>query len=138
MTLQLTIRPAVLADLAALKPCLTRKTLAHFATQFVHSAAVTVEHDGRVRAAGGLFNQLDHFELWMMVARDLRGSREAFGVVRLLQHALSAVPADQPVRAYVARGQGAGLRLGKLSGFAVDGADDDGPWLRLVRQASFT
>lgn len=132
MTLQLTIRPAMLADLPALKPCLSRKAFAGFVQQFSNSAAVAVECAGRVRAAGGLFNQLDHFELWFMAANDLRGSREAFGVLRLLQHALAAVPAGQPVRTYVARGNAAGLRLARLSGFTVTGSDDDGPFLHLT------
>lgn len=132
MSHQLTIRPATLADLAALKPCLSRKAFAAFVQQFTNSAAVAVECDGRVRAAGGLFNHLDHFELWFMAADELRGSREAFGVLRLMQHALAAVPGDQPVRTYVARGNTAGLRLAKLSGFRVTGSDDDGPFLHLT------
>lgn len=131
MTLDITIRPATLADLAALRPCLSRKAFVGFVQQFENSAAVAVECDGRVRAAGGLFNQVDHFELWFMAAHDLQGSREAFSVVRLLRHALHAVPKNQPVRTYVARGHAAGLRLCRLMGFTITGADDDGPFLHL-------
>lgn len=111
-------RVAVLSDLAALYPKLPRRVFARLAYQLGISAAVTIENDGAVLAVGGLYRQVDHFELWFLTSETLRGSRLAFRVVRIMHAALSAVPGNQPIVAY-ARGSG-GARLCQLFGLTRD------------------
>jgi hypothetical protein len=126
------IRVAELSDLAALRPCLSRKAFSTAIHQFMLSAAVTVEVDGRVLATGGLLNQGDHHELWFMAAPDLRVSRHALAVIRTLRVALHGVPASEPVHAYVVRGHDSGLRLCRIMGFRLVDCEDDGPFCHLI------
>jgi hypothetical protein len=125
------IRPAMLDDLAQLVPCISRRAFAHVTFQFTHSAAVTVERDGVVLATGGLFPQPDHYELWFMAQRGLKGSRQSYGVIRMMYDALHAVADGLPIHCYVQRGNVIGLRLCRMFGFAVVNAEDDGPWIHL-------
>ena len=127
----ISVREATLSDLPAVVPCMTRRSFAHLSFQLNHSAALAVELENKVVAVGGIYQQTDHFELWFLAARDLRGRREANAIMRLLRRALHSIPEDQQVFAYVARGHEAGLRLCKCFGFAEAWGEDDSPYIRL-------